>query len=107
MITEPLLDPLDLLHLLLLGITCVRQQQLGKVRLTDVPVLVRVLAHELERQDFALQLLLKVEELLDRQLLVILGPKEVGRQGRIHTFKRVARVRVISVSVTDTRLLAD
>lgn len=81
----PLLDPLDLLHLLLLGIARVREQQLGKVRLTDVPVLIRVLAHKLERQDFALQLLLKVEELLDRQFLVILGPKEVGRQGRIDT----------------------
>lgn len=77
---EVLLHALQLLRLLLVRVARVGQHQFGKVGLGNVALLVRVLALELQREDFALQLMLELEELLDGQLLVLVLAKEEGGQ---------------------------
>lgn len=81
---EVLLHALQLLRLLLVRVAGVGQHQFGEIRLGNVALLVRVLALELQRQNFPLQLVLELEELLDGQLLVQPLAEEERGQRRIN-----------------------
>lgn len=89
MVPEPLFNTLDLLDLFLLRITGVGQQKLRKVSFGNVAVFVRILPHELESQDFALQLVLEVQELFDLQLLIEFSSKKVAAESRVHALQEI------------------
>lgn len=79
-VSEPLLDTLDLLDLLLLRISGISEQKLREVGFRNVAVFVRIFAHEFECQNLSLQLMLEVQELFNLQLLVKLRSKEVAAE---------------------------
>lgn len=82
-VAEALLHALHLLRLLLVRVAGVCQQQFSEIALRNVAILVRVLPFELQREDFTLQVLLKLQELLDRQLLVHVLAEEIRCQGGV------------------------
>lgn len=77
---EPFLNSFNLLGLLLLWISCVCQQKLGKVRLGDFAFFVGIFALKFECENFTLKLMLKVEELFNRQLLIELRSEKVATE---------------------------
>jgi hypothetical protein len=83
----PLLNALDLLDLLFLWVTSISEQKFSKVCLGDVSFLVGILALKLERQNFTLQLMLKVQELFNLELLIELLSEEVAAQCTVDTLK--------------------
>lgn len=85
---EILLDPLQFLCLFLVRIASIRQHQFGKIGFGNVAIGIRILALELERQDFALQLMLEFEKFLNSQFLVLLLAKEERVQCRIYALHR-------------------
>lgn len=84
---EVLLHALQLLRLLLVRVAGIGEHQLGEIRLGDVALGVRTLALELQREDLALQLVLELEELLDRQLLVLQLAEEERVQRRVDALR--------------------
>lgn len=83
----PLLHALDLLDFLLLRVPGIGQQQLSKVSLGNVALLVGILSLKLQSQNLALKLVLKVQKLLDFQLLVELDPEKVAGESGVDTLK--------------------
>ena len=81
-ITEAyLVSPLDSLEHrgpLLGRVVGIRQQELCELPLRDPALVIRVFPVELQSQDFPLQLVLELQEALDRQFTVQLGTWESG-----------------------------
>lgn len=129
MVAEPLLHAFHFLCLLLVRVAGIGEQQFGEIALGNVALFVGILSLELERQDFALQLLLEVEEFLDRQLFVRFLAEKVCRQSRVDALqgqimrwmnnyaagkstdrgeylKRVSCVRMVPMTAADARLVS-